>query len=314
LIRRESKAVSADRLQRTQSVFLGLLQSGAKLMGILPGEKDKNRQIVKIIPVPMSPLLLSVGNVLTLWSDWSSPGREKVVWDFKLKHSLRADIKALGVDVTKMRIVDACLMPTETGARKAVLLVLSVSSDALSEEDFLSATQEAPCSLWMHTLEVHVPPTGAFQQGGGDHPVVIMHRVLVGDGVQFNMLSVVGDDGMVTSELGTTLLKPRISSLHPSWRVFLSWSGFNTSLATYTLQSAQFDVLNQPVVDLDSLIAGDVTADAALESVRCSHGVDSGIFSTAVVDTSSVEGLDGVVVLIDGEISIMLFTIGKCLI
>eukprot|EP01034_Spumella_vulgaris_P021857 gene21857-27929_t len=297
-----TKAVSADRLQRTQNVFFGFLQSGAKLIGILPGEKDKNRQIVKMLPVPMSPLLLSVGNILTLWSDWSSPGKEKVVWDFKLKQTLKSDLKALSVDITKMRIVDAYLMPTETGADKAVLLVLSVVSDALSEEDYVSPTQ-LPCALWMHTLEVLTPHSGFYQQGTGDQPVRVMHRVLVGEGVQFNMLSAVNEDGSLSSELGVTALKPRISSLHPSWRVYLSWSGFNVNLSTYTLHCAQFDLLNQPVIDQESLISDNASVDAALESVRCLHAVDSGISASVVVDTSSVEGLDGVVVLVnDGSL------------
>ncbi len=317
LIRRMGKAVSADRLQRSQSVFQGLFQTTAKLIGILPS-KDHNAQIVRLIPIPLSHLLIGVGNTASMWSEWSSPGKERLVYEFKLKQLVRNDLReTLGATVSKMCIVDACLMQTEPGANSAKFLVLSVSTDAQADDNAdLDSAAQVPCSLWLHTLLIATPPTGVFS-GAGDAPAAVLHRILVGENVQFNMLHSVAADGTLSRELGTTPLKPKIVTLLPSWRVYVSWSAHSDTSDAYTLHSAQFDVLNQPELRTlssalpayDSAAITDAqmealranTAQAAVDSVRCVNWLDTAIASTLVVDTSAVTGQDGVCALLNGE-------------
>lgn len=292
LLRRSGKSVTADRLQKTQSVLLGLFQTGAMLMGIAPAAAGRGLRVVRLLPVPMSHLLLSVGACsLTLWSEWTSPGREKLVWQAKLRSLLKADLTVLEVSVSRLDVVDACLMHAEPGAAKAVLLVLSISRR--DEEDVKGM-------LWLHTLEVSTPPDGRFSNGSSAGPVTIMHRVLVSEASELPP-RLRGDEGEAEEDAATAgALTPKICSLSPSWRVFVVWSEADPAAAAAKghVHCAQFDILNQDVVKPSSSA---VSSEDPLEAVRCTHGQQFSIRSSEVSSFSAVQGLDGVCVLLRGR-------------
>ena len=72
------------------NTLLGILSSGAKLLGLW-GNKTKygsDESIRRSLIIPIlnanTQLLLTVGNIVSLWTQWGSPGDERLRWSHKL--------------------------------------------------------------------------------------------------------------------------------------------------------------------------------------------------------------------------------------
>jgi len=298
LIRRYGRTLNADLLQRDRSLFTNLLSSGARFIGIAPVVQADAR-VVKLIPVPMSYLLLSLtSNSLTLWADWTNPGSEQVVWESELKDMIAEDVGKLG-QTGKIDFVDACLMQVEPGAERATMLVLSA---CYSDNTGSSSTTTA--SLWMHTLEVQIPSHKSDVEGPST--VIFLHRILVTETARYRPFC------SEPIEAHAYYLAPRLASLPPSWRVYVAWSSLRTSDSsaidangpTRTLHAVQIDVLNQPLFNAN-VGTGSTEQKARMlrDSVRCTHAVDSGIGENSVLAVAAVTGVEGLCVMLsDGQI------------
>jgi hypothetical protein len=311
LVRRYGRTLNADPLQRNRSLFANLLSSGARFMGIAP-VVDADARIVKVIPVPMSYFLLSLSNsTLSLWADWTNPGSEEVVWDQNIRDLLRADTAGSQTrHDTKLEIVDACLMQVEPGAERASLLVLSAC--------YADRHGTGPAALWLHTLEVQLPASGAAASGRS--PVSILHHSLVAEEAQYQPFATSRE---VPAPKG--YFAPRIASLPPSWRVFVAWSAVGAAAtaemqassqrglfpststepsdatasgAVRTLHAVQIDVLNQPLI-------GASRAAEDRDNLRA-HAVDSGLSAATVLAASAVKGVDGLCVVLAGKTIIVI--------
>ena len=105
---------------------LGILKSGAKLLGLTPSSKvtaDSGKSlgsIIKILPFSVKEPSDQVGEYivavtpssLTLWSNWNELGKEKQHWECSLSIMLEEDVSyMLGQFVGRVFILDACIMP-----------------------------------------------------------------------------------------------------------------------------------------------------------------------------------------------------------
>lgn len=272
-----------------------LLQNGAKLIGLVPDESyqsqidssntsastfGRSKGVMKLLPIPLSHLLLVVGfSSVSLWNNWINRGAESLIWEMNVRKIIKADIlttfslenqyRGSGIDddSVTVRMVDSCLLQSEPGASRAVILLLSVGT---VRTEFKSHN-----SLWLHTVEL--PLTTALQSSFVAVPT-IMHRLLVSTSIRFG-----GDNDT-----------PKICSLPPSWRVFVTWT--DAQLAPGHVFCAQFDVLNQPILE-DLRREGGLTFDA----IECKHFVDCGVSSSSVLTMTAVKNLDGVCALVEGE-------------
>ena len=297
LIRRYGRALTADRLQRNRGLFANFLNSGARFMGIVPAHSSSSR-IVKVLPVPLSCLLVGVGSsMLTVWTDWTNPGSEQVVWQHNLKEVIAGDVASLdaGRGNQKLEIVDACLMPVELGSDRATMLVLSASYLDDSSA-FVSA------ALWLHTLEIQIPASSSGLVGSV--PLNVLHRLLLSDSARFKPFnSDTMTDGASEED---DKISPRIFALHPSWRVFSAWSAASQALgaagsAAYTVHAAQIDVLNQSLLNATaSFERAGRGSGSTYDTLKCKHAVDSEIRTSAVGAISTVVGTDGVCIVQTG--------------
>lgn len=283
--------IAADRLQKNRNVFVGLLQTGAKLIGLMSAG-DRSRRLVKLLPIPLSPWLVSVGNCLSLWGNWASVGEEKVAWEFSLKNAIVDDVSMASGLLEKARmisafeypegrkhvkILDATLMQGEVGAEKTVLLILSAhflpKQSYVGDKNFGSRAQ-----LWFHTLELSLP--ASTDRMDFDEAVSILHRVLVCENV---LVPPTAQHGFF----------PRFYSLPPSWRVFVSWTEVGEDDFP-TVYCAQFDVLNQPLLQLSKL----KSADAA--QLLCKSAVNSQVSTEKILAFSSLIEVDGACFILTG--------------
>lgn len=288
-----TSTISIVPLQRAgaNSILSMIIQSGAKFIGLVPEASQEEHSasyiqdvdipvpnpigVMRLITVPLSNLLLAVGyRTLALWSHWTNLGSHKLLWEAPIRKTIKEDIlealALLAPEVEKeamvVRLVDACLMQMEPGAGKAVLVVLAV---AISP-----AIHRTQHSLWLHSLEIQM---SSHEDSGGSEAVVLS-RLLISKNIRF----------------GSSFDKPRLCSLAPCLRVFVSWTDAIRSPGN--LFCAQFDVLNQPVV---KHLRRDGTVE--LDALKCGHAIDCGISSTTVICQSAVRGLDGVCAVLDGE-------------
>ncbi len=78
------------KLDTNANTLLGILSSGAKLLGLWGNKtkygSDESIRRSLIIPIPngSTQLLLTVGNITSLWTQWGSPGDERLRWSHKL--------------------------------------------------------------------------------------------------------------------------------------------------------------------------------------------------------------------------------------
>lgn len=242
-------------------------------MGIFPSAAtgDENgstiaRGVLKLMPVPMSFQLigLTYRNVM-LWSEWSSPGNESLLWEFNVKESILDDVNSvLGLsanDLDSIIVLDGCLMQPDAGAECAVLLTLSVYR-----------TQQ----LWLHTWELSLLDSEALE----GKPMMLLHRLRIADNICYDKF---GDN--------TINLAPKIHNTAPSWRVLVTW-GARADGDSATLRMLHFDILNQAPLGAgsDSLSAG----------LCCADQVDSEIPTSNIISTAAVVGLDGVCAVLKG--------------
>ena len=296
LIRRYGRSLTADRLQRNRSLFANLLNSGARFIGIKPVQCASSR-IVKALPVPLSCLLVSVGSSqVTLWSEWTNPGSEQVVWEHNLKDLLTADVAALESSRnSKLEIIDAVLMPVELGAERATLLILSAYYPETAPRDGKTAVSAA---LWLHTLEISLPTTSS------DAPLRILHRLQLSESAQVkpynNELHQMQDD----QDHQDHHIAPRIYSMAPSWRVFAAWSGPSVSghVSGPTLHGSQVDVLNQSLLNATAnFVSSSRGAGSVADALKCKSAVDSEIGVHKVVALSAVASPDGICMVHSGN-------------
>ena len=317
LIRKYGRSLNADRLQRNRGLLANLFYSGARLIGIAPVH-DADRRIVKVLPVPMSFRLLSVSSpAMALWSDWSNPGSESVVWEVGLRALLRRDLTA-HLDIQQQRqarseqitVADAYLMPVEAGDERAVLVILSACYPNAAANDG-NATVKA--QLWMHTLELKIHGATAATasseeaEDGESSAAAVIHRMLVSEGIDFR--PDYERNGGAAEDRG--YVAPKLSGLLPSWRVYACWAATPAAAAAAedapnanagsTLHCMQCDVLNQPLVGGGR--GGGAGVSGAGGGEQCQHEVDSGILCSAVVSASAVRGVDGICVIQRGRYS-----------
>jgi len=293
LIRRYGRSLTADRLQRNRSLFANLLSSGARFIGLKPAHSSGSR-IVKALPVPLSCLLVSVGSsLLSVWSEWTNPGSEQVVWEHNLRDVLNADVAGLESSRNShLEIVDAALMPVEVGAERATLLVLS----AYYPENTPRDNSAVSASLWLHTLEISIPSSaGAL---GGDAPFAVLHRLQLSEAALVKPFNSELTDAASHSD---HYIAPRICTMHPSWRVYLAWSGASQSAAAAgvaTLHAAQIDVLNQALLNATAAFERSARgAGSAPDALRCKNAVDSEISLNNVGALAAVAGTDGICIV-----------------
>ena len=227
LIRRYGRTLNADLLQRNRSLFANLFTSSVRFMGIstaATSQFDNNMSMVKIIPVPMSCLLIAVGrNKLSIWTDWTNPGTEEIVWEQNLLNILTDDIsQCTQQQKGQVAVLDACLMQIEAGAERGTLLLLSAY---YSNTSIVSDIKTA--KLWLHTLEIELPANASML--GRRNPVTIMHRLLVADKVDYHCNTANTSNNTSVFPSARRYLKPSIHNLSPSWRVFIAWSAVSSS-------------------------------------------------------------------------------------
>lgn len=230
-------------------------------------ETNGEKAVVKVIPVPMSHLLVCVDRSnVSLWSDWTTPGNEKLLWEVSLKDLLRSDITSISPIHSNYDFIviplDSCLIQMELGSDKAVLLVLSKFGR----------------SLWLHTLEI---ATHGYSEGSVDKALVVnvIHRLLLSESI----------DDMPT-------LQPKIDSLPQSWRIFVTW------LSVGTLRCVQIDILNQKVITLrDIQSLSDQQEKEKMDIIRCRSVLDTGITSADIWCTISIKSADGVCIIKKGD-------------
>ena len=298
LIRRYGHSLTADRLQRNRSLFANLLTSGARFIGIKPAHSSGSR-IVKALPVPLSCLLVSVGSsLLSVWSEWTNPGSEQVVWEHNLREVLSADVSGLESSRNShLEIVDAALMPVEVGAERATLLVLSAYYPENAPRDSTAVSS----SLWLHTLEISIPSSAGLL--AGEAPFSVLHRLQLAEAALFKPFN---------SELATFTshsdhyVAPRICTMHPSWRVYAAWSGVSHSAAAAsgasTLHAAQIDVLNQALLNATAAFERSARGTgSAPDALRCKNAVDSEISLSSVGALAAVAGTDGICIVHTGN-------------
>ena len=290
--KQEELKVTIEHLNKsTQTVFGMLLQNGAKLIGLVPDDSYQNhldtsnvvsafgrsKGVMKLLPIPLSHLLLVVGySTIGLWNNWVNRGAESLLWEINVRKVIKADILTIfsldnqfhdsGIDdeTVSVRLVDSCLLQSEPGASRAVILLLSVS---IIRTEFRSYN-----ALWLHTVEL--PLATGMQSPAAP---AIMHRLLVSKSIRF----------------GGEHETPKICSLPPSWRVFVTWT--DAQFVPGHIFCAQFDVLNQPILE-DLRKEGGLTFDA----FECKHYVDCGVDASSVVTIAAVKNLDGVCALLEG--------------
>lgn len=270
LVRRYGRTLNADRLQRSRGLFANLFTSGARLIGMSASAPSDGR-VVKLLPVPMSFFLLALGSSsLCLWSDWTNPGSEQLVWDIGLKDILAGDLSDLNLSMGACTMADACLMPVEAGDEKGTLLVLS----------------SCGTSLWLHTLSV------TFSSESIGSTVTILHRLL---------LSERGDSEHARIHHSNPSWKIFVSwSAEGHARDHDRREG--ASGATKTVHGAQIDVLNQSLLNATVSREGDqrTRQQALMDAIRCTNAVNSHIDAATVLDAALVKGHDGVVIITNG--------------
>ena len=301
IVRFVQGVLAIELLQKSspQSVFGLLLQNGAKLIGLVPDAPNESldpsnapttyfgrtQGVMKLLPVPLSHLLLVVGySTIVLWNHWMNRSSEVLVWEVPIRKTVKADIlEIFGLekndrdaspdsDSVIIRLVDCCLLQLEPGADKAVLLLLSV---AISNTEFRSYK-----SLWLHTIEVRIPAVGS---SAASSETSILHRMLISRNIRF----------------GSDSDQPKIGSLSPSWRVFLTWT--DAQFTAGNVFGAQFDVLNQPVL-VDLRRSGDSEKGVGIDAFECKHFIDCGIDSSTVLCINVMKGFDGVFALLEGTL------------
>ena len=185
-------------------------------------------------------------------------GSEKLVFEYPLRQKVKADLLmafALTMDSPKsdtmtVRFVDCSLMQLEPGANKLVLLLLAV---VIPKTEFRSHR-----SLWLYAVELQMPSLSS-DNNQKSFNVSIIHRLLISRSVRFGL----------DSE------NPKLTSLPPSWRVFVSWS--DGAYTTGNMFSVQVDVLNLPIVESLRKEEG-----ATLEMLECKHAIDCGFLSSSI--------------------------------
>jgi hypothetical protein len=264
-------------------------------------------RVVKLLPIPLSFHLLSVAaQTLQLWSDWSSPGAERVVWQVDLRESIRTDLgSSVGrlIAARSVFVVDASLLAMEPGSEKASLLILSVCTPTgtSSSSSSLSLTTPSQLQLWLHTFELWISPQN------NRSPVEVTRRLMITDKVvrapscladssasAASASSAVEDSDTFTdiSWLWSTPVKPSIHTCPAAHRVFVTWSADSVHVAEAAPASSVH------VMQLDP------TPLAAAAAAMGGGGLDTRIPSRDVLDIKSVKGMDGVCAILRGTVCV----------
>lgn len=295
-MRRYGRSLHADRLQRNRGGVLShLLLTGAKYMGLTHYYHLPDSRVVKLLPIPLSFHLLSVAaQTLQLWSDWSSPGAERVVWQVDLREAIRTDLgSSVGrlIAARSVFVVDASLLAMGPGSEKASLLILSVCAPTgvSSSSSLSSSSTPFQLQLWLHTFELWVSPQN------NRSPVEVTRRLMITDKV-VRVPSCLTDSSASTVEANDTStdvswlwsspVKPSIHSCPAVHRVFVTWS------ADSVAEAAPVSSVHVMQLDPTSLAA------AAMGG----GGLDTRIPSRDVLDIKSVKGMDGVCAVLRGEV------------
>jgi hypothetical protein len=261
--------MTADKLVRPSNMFLNFLQTGMKsLFGFsssnsaVPSSPVANRlKYSQIIAIPSTSLAFTIGNYLTLWGDYASPGNEKILYEKDnfadwIKSDIRRYSKSYGstnndrevkISFLQMENVSASENdnPTEemeesssnnneNNKKRILLLFLTASSETKTFDS--ESSFESQSSIWVHLVEILLitsSTSGETQQQFSSEEVgmTILHRSFVTNEA---MLSI--------SPTRALTLNPRIYPMLPlSWRVFVSWISFSTK----SLQCLQMDVFHQ---------------------------------------------------------------------
>ena len=347
-----------------------------------PGNAPFPYGVLKTMPVPMSFLLLALSHQrLSLWTEWSTPGSERLVWEVDVKAVVLKDLTAFmnGMPmsssiqggrchedaaastssvsaVTGVVILDACLMQPDPGAERAVLLILSVCQTAAGASP-LGVVESSSASsrvtrqyqqLWLHTWEVQLPSSGNFNTKLQGCPISLLHRLRIAGDISYSYSihsssSAMGGATGARAAVETGCVVPALHNSPPSWRVFVTWSAPGAARSSSMVSPAgdtarvveeadshvhalQLDVLSQP--ELNAAADGSAVAAAAaagmasdliggnemalspvqkqklcqLQAVSCAHGIDSAIGAAAVVSAAAVAGIDGVTLVLIGEL------------
>lgn len=299
-MRRYGRSLHADRLQRNRGGVLShLLLTGAKYMGLTHYYHLPDSRVVKLLPIPLSFHLLTVAaQTLQLWSDWSSPGAERIVWQVDLREAIRTDLgSSVGrlIAARSVFVVDASLLAMEPGSEKASLLILSVCAPTgASSSSSSTSTTPSQLQLWLHTFELWVSPQN------NRSPVEVTRRLMITDKVvrapscltdsSASTASVVedGDASTDVSWLWSSPVKPSIHSCSAVHRVFITWS------ADSVAEAAPVSSVHVMQLDPTPLSAAAVGGG----------GLDTRIPSRDVLDIKSVRGMDGVCAVLRGTVCV----------
>jgi hypothetical protein len=104
VVTRNGLQASVERLQPNCDVFFGILRSGAKLLGLTPGNKasrSTSSRVLKVLPIGVSAnneragecLVVFTLSSLSLWSNWVQSGQEKLVWECDVSCILEEDAR-----------------------------------------------------------------------------------------------------------------------------------------------------------------------------------------------------------------------------
>jgi len=288
-VRRYGRSLHADQLQRNRGALSHLLQSGAKYMGLTHYYHLPDSRVVKLLPISLSFYLLSVAvQTLQLWSDWSSPGAERVVWQVDVREAIRADLRCVGLSACARSIfvVDASLLAMDPGSEQATLLILSVCGPTSA-----GASVAAPSlQLWLHTFEVLI------SSQNNRSPVTVTRRLMVTDKVARTptpLESAVEDALTGTLDVSfvwSSTVKPSIHSC--AHKVLITWSAHSVAGAPsdhplHCVYVLQYDALHRPPL---------------ASTHACEDGIDTRIPSRDVLDIKVVRGMDGLCAVLRGKV------------
>lgn len=144
--------LTAYRLQPRAGLIVEAIQTGFKFLGLA---SDDNRSasgyVSKVLTVPGTQWLLSCGDEVRLWDNWTEGGREALVWESSLAKVLSDDMpEAQGAQGGEPLVHDVVLMPFVGQSVVSLAVLSSVLNPSTSD-----------ATLFLHMIDASLTVTPA---------------------------------------------------------------------------------------------------------------------------------------------------------
>ena len=295
--------------QRQKSGFLGLLESGKRLLGMFgtadarqqdgpaviteptrhggrpavrwQGDETNTCPTLRVLTVS-SDRVLAVGAMLRLWSGVGESGAEQLEWAYPLfREAFNA---ANGRDAGDEGgyegqygtcLVDAALLPADTGVHRGTLVVLALSrawsgaGDSAPSSPEVGSTSCEKATLWLLQLDVPLGPNETMQRS-----VSSLRRLQLSDTV---LLA-----GEPHTYLPTLHVRSTADTGEGDQRshVMVSWVS-TTGAHTLHVSTVSLDVVNSS------------------EPKVASSAIDTGVLGAEILTCAQLDSMDGLVALRD---------------